>query len=725
LTLFAELRRRNVFRVAIAYAVAAWVILQIVDVVTPILELPAWAPKLIFVILAVGLVPVLVFSWVYELTPEGIRRESKVDQDRSVRRATGRKLNAVIIGTLAVAVALLLVERVLIDRTRHAGAETTAAVPEMTDEATEPAPSIAVLPFVNMSSDPEQEYFSDGITEEILNSLASVKELKVAGRTSSFAFKGQNEDLRRIGDALGVELILEGSVRKSGDNVRITAQLIQAADGFHLWSEAYDRKLTDVFAIQDEIAGEILAQLKSQLLTGTETVAEVHRTAPEVYDLYLRAKQRIYTRDRGNIETAIDELDEAIRLDASYAPAYAQRGIGVMLLSEQQYGDIPDDEANRRGKRFLEQALALDENHAEAWAGIGLFYANTPGQAELAIEPLTRALELNPNLIDASNWLQITLQSLGDYRGSMEILAELTEREPLYTPAISNAIQTFNSFSETAKIQQLLQRMQAFDPNSPNLLLARAINLMYSGNMGEGLKLMEQRRELGNMSGVAKVYLSVGLLQTMQFERAVTEGSQYLRPEALYETGRSEEAYELAYDLARSGYPGWLFRLFVWDGRHKEVVDFLEERWPSITAFANEVRGDDFGYGPMADVALSYAQLDDPERFQEAMSYLERHTANLREQGVDNAGFAWGLAVQHALNGEVDLALDSLERSAEQGASTNGKLIEKEPAFAALVDEPRLAALEARMRESLNRNRAIVGLPPVDGNYTLKATLAP
>ncbi len=673
--------------------------------------------ELIFVILAVGLIPVLVVAWVYELTPDGIRRESEVAPDTSIRRTTGRKLNAVIIASLAVAVALLLVER-----SRNA---TEEALPADLVAKVDLTPSIAVLPFVNMSSEPEQEFFSDGITEEILNSLASVKELKVAGRTSSFAFKGQNDDLRRIGDALGVALILEGSVRKSGENVRITAQLIQADDGFHLWSETYDRKLTDVFAIQDEIAGEILAQLKSQLLSSTGTVAEVHRTSPEVYDLFLRAKQRIYTRDRSNIEAAVKELDEAIRLDANYAPAYAQRGIAVMLLSEQQYGDIPADEANRRGKRFLDQALELDENHAEAWAGIGLYYANAPGQAEQAIEPLTRALELNPNLIDASNWLQITLQSLGDYRGSMEILADLTDRDPLYTPAFSNAIQTFNSFSETEKIRQLLQRMEAFDPDSPNLLMARAVNLMYSGNIGEGLKLMEQRSELGNMSGVAKLYLSVGLIQTMQFERAVTEGSQYLRPEALYDTGRTEEAYELAYDLARSGYPGSLFRLFVWDDRHQDLVDYLEERWPSITVFANEVRGDDFGHGTMADVALAYARLDDAARFQDAMGYLTQHTANLAEQGVDNAGFAWGLAVQHALNGDVDLALDSLERSADQGVNTNGVLVEKEPAFTVLANEPRFAGLEARMRDNLNRNRAVVGLPPVDASYGLKAQLAP
>ncbi|MBT8067729.1 MAG: adenylyl cyclase, partial [Gammaproteobacteria bacterium] len=240
MSIFAELKRRNVFRVGIAYLVASWVLMQVVDVISPVFELPEWAPKLIFLLLAIGLVPALIFAWAFELTPEGIKRESEVSPEGSITRSTGRKLNFVIIGFLVAAVALLLVERQL----------KTGDVPEAATEvataADTGARSIAVLPFVNMSSDAEQEFFSDGITEEILNSLASVKELKVAGRTSSFAFKGQNDDLRRIGDALGVEHILEGSVRKAGAKVRITAQLIQVDDGFHLWSETYDRELTDV-----------------------------------------------------------------------------------------------------------------------------------------------------------------------------------------------------------------------------------------------------------------------------------------------------------------------------------------------------------------------------------------------------------------------------------------------------------------------------------------------
>ncbi len=311
-----------------------------------------------------------------------------------------------ITGFLVVAVALLLVERQL---RPVVIAEPEAAAVEVTSEEPRNNNSIAVLPFVNMSSDAEQEFFSDGITEQILNSLASVQELKVAGRTSSFAFKGRNEDLRIIGDALGVENILEGSVRKSGTTVRITAQLVQVEDGFHLWSATYDRELTDVFAIQDEIANEILKQLRSKLLGDDVVIATAQRTSPEVYELYLQAKQRIYTRIRPEIETAVDELDEAIQLDQEYAPTFAQRGIATMLLSDQQYGSIPDDEANRRAKRYIDQSLRLDPDLAEAWAGLGLYNTNGALDTEASIDALVKALSINPNLIDASNWLQIAL----------------------------------------------------------------------------------------------------------------------------------------------------------------------------------------------------------------------------------------------------------------------------------------------------------------------------
>ena len=209
-----------------------------------------------------------------------------------------------------------------------------------------------------MSPDPDQEYFSDGISEEILNALAKVKELKVAGRTSSFAFKNKNDDLRLIGDTLGVGHILEGSVRKSGTTVRITAQLIQVKDGFHLWSESYDRELNDIFAIQDEIAAAILVQLKAHLIgVDINALAESDQTNSEAFELYLLARQQLYARTTPAIKFAAEQLDKALAIDPNYAPAQALRGIATLLLSEWSYGDIPRLEAGAQAKVYLDKSL--------------------------------------------------------------------------------------------------------------------------------------------------------------------------------------------------------------------------------------------------------------------------------------------------------------------------------------------------------------------------------
>jgi len=718
LTIFAELKRRNVFRVAIAYAVASWVLVQVIDVISPIFEIPEWAPKLVFIVLAIGLVPALVFAWAFEMTPEGIKKESDVDRSGSITSQTGRKLSYVTTGFLVVAVALLLIDRQL--------RPVVTVEPEVVVETAEIAEetqndnSIAVLPFVNMSSDEEQEFFSDGITEEILNALASVQELKVAGRTSSFAFKGQNDDLRRIGDALGVENILEGSVRKSGATVRITAQLVQVDTGFHLWSETYDRELTDVFAIQDEIANEILQQLRSKLLAGDVVVAEAKRTSPEVYELYLQAKQRIYTRIGPEIELAVDELDQAIQLDQEYAPTFAQRGIATMLLSDQQYGSIPDDEANRRAKRYIDQALKLDPELAEGWAGLGLYYGGGGPDNDASIDALVKALSINPNLIDASNWLQISLTDAGDMVGAMKILEEIAERDPLYRPAFSNAIMMFNNFGRQDEAEDLVRRIAAFDADNPDLLLANAINLLYSGRNGEGLKVMEQRRELGDMSGVGRLFLSIGLVNTGQFERATAEGSPFFRPDALYSVGRSEEAFDLAREHARAGYPGSLFYLLIKENRDQELVNYLEERWPSLSAFASEHPGDNAGYDLMVSVALAYSRTGNTERFDEAMRFVDQHDSSLARQGIDNAFFSFSLAIYHALNDDIDVAFEHLRSAADGRVVIVGDPVTEVPAFAALAGDPRLAEIEATMLATVNSDRELLGLPLFDENYQIQ-----
>ena len=719
MNIFGELQRRNVIRVAIAYAVASWVLLQIVDVITPIFELPDWAPKLIFVILAIGLVPALIFSWAFEITPEGLKKDSEVDRGHSIAGKTGKKLDHIIIGSLAFAVVLLLVDRQFGDRQVDQSMD-GPAVAEATAIVDDSQKSIAVLPFVNMSSDEEQEYFSDGITEEILNSLAGVKDLKVAGRTSSFAFKGQNDDLRRIGDALGVSHILEGSVRKAGAQVRITAQLIQVDNGFHLWSETYDRELDDVFAIQDEIANEILKQLRSKLLTGDSVVAETKRTNPEVYALYLRAKQRIYTRTGSEIELAIKELDEASQLDPEYAPALAQRGIATMLLSEEQYGSIPNDEANRRGKRFIDQALRLNPDLAEGLAGLGLYYTRHRVNADQAIDVLVRALEINPNLIDASNWLQIALRDAGDMRGALEIIEEVAERDPLYRPAFANAMMMFNNFGMTEKADALLARMEAFDPESPTLHLARATNYAYSGKAGLSLREMEILREVDEISGVGAIYLSIGLLRTGQFERAAVEGSPFFRPDALFILGQKEEAIKLAYEQASSGFPESLFYFLNREGRYQEVISFVEERWPNLAAFADENPGDDFGNATMRNVALAYAKLGNQERADEALLLVDRRISNLADQGINNFAFSINRAFHYAMLGNKDDAFEQLQVAIDGGWVNFGEPLQVIPELENLYGDPRLAENEARMLLTMNRDRAVVGLPPLNAEFEVE-----
>ncbi len=711
MSFFQELKRRNVVRVGLAYALVCWIVLQIIDVITPIFDLPIWAPKLVFVMLAVGAIPALIFSWAFEITPEGLKKEADVDRSKSVVGTTGRKLNYVIVAVLVLAVVLLLVERQSVDLSDAPGL-TDDAVAEVVEEK-----SIAVLPFVNMTSDPEQEYFSDGISEEILNSLAAVRELKVAGRTSSFAFKGKNQDLRLIGDALGVSHILEGSVRKAGEQVRITAQLIQADNGFHLWSETYDRELVDVFAIQDEISAEILKQLKLRLLNDSAVVAEADRTNPQAYELYLKARQRIYGRVGSEIELAVKELDEVIALDPQYAPAFAQRGIATMLLSEEQYGSLPAKEAHRRGKRFADQALELNANLAYGWAARGLYLGDDSVNAEEAIDSLAKALEINPNLIDASNWLNNTLRDVGDMSGALEVISELVERDPFYRPAFGNAIQQFNSLGQTEKAEELLQRMARLDPDSPDILMGRSINYLFSGKLGESLQAMEERQALGSMDGVSRGYLSTGLIGTQQYQRALDEGDRFRTVVPLYELERKEEAYALARSFAAEGYPQDLFYLYLRDNREQALVDYVAERWPSVEVFAEENVGNEYGYDSISNLALAYQRLGDQQRFSASIATLERHNSKMLEQGITNGALSVSVAHQHAMQGDLDAAFEQLQAAVEKGFSRPGVPTDFEPHFHLLTDDSRYADIEETMRANLNRNRAVVGLAPVDANY--------
>ena len=320
MSLLEEIKRRNVLRIAGLYLVGAWLIVQVAGTVLPMFDAAAWLPRTIVVVLAIGFIPALVFAWVFEITPEGLKRESEVDRNQSQTLHTGKTLDRVIMVVLALALGYFAFDKFVLSESRevsiaeeaHQEGRSEALVESYGDK------SIAVLPFVDMSPDKDQEYMSDGLAEELLNLLAKIPQLRVIARTSSFSFKGEKIEIAEIAKKLSVAHVLEGSVRKSGNQIRITAQLIRASDSSHLWSETYDRSLDDVFAIQDEISAAVAEHLKITLLGEAPTVTV---TDPKAYVLTLQARQVLRQGTAEAFAQSIDLHQQALVMAPDYAAA--------------------------------------------------------------------------------------------------------------------------------------------------------------------------------------------------------------------------------------------------------------------------------------------------------------------------------------------------------------------------------------------------------------------
>jgi adenylate cyclase len=438
LSFFRELKRRNVFRVGIAYVIVVWLVAQVLQLVFESFGTPDWVMKTVLVLLATGLPFALFFAWAFEMTPEGLKRESEVDRSQSITGETGHKLNNAIIGVLVVALGYFVFDKFVLDVSRDA-ALIQAARQEVTDKA-EVAPqttveddkSIAVLPFVNMSGDKENEYFSDGLTEELLNALARIKELKVIGRTSSFAFKGKNTDLREIGQKLGVAHILEGSVRKAQNRVRITAQLIKTENGYHMWSATFDRELDDIFAIQEEIATRVARELTSTLLGGsTNQLVRLGTSNTQAYEAYLRGRY-IFTRspdDPQVQENAHQLFQNALDLDPHFTLAWY--GQFLVLNFRQRGGIVEFQQGATELRNLAEQMIAMDPELPESYVALGRIALVQMQWAE-AEAAYNQALVLSPGHLDALS-SQATLMSILKRHGeALEYALKAKARDPLH-----------------------------------------------------------------------------------------------------------------------------------------------------------------------------------------------------------------------------------------------------------------------------------------------------
>jgi TolB-like protein/Tfp pilus assembly protein PilF len=441
-SLFAELRRRNVFKAAAAYLALGWVVTQVTSTVAPLLHLPEWIGPVVIWIGVIGFPFVIMFSWIYELTPEGLKRESEVDRSASITHITSRRLDYITISLLVLAIGLFAFDRFIPRRveppTASREAQTPAVPSASTPSAASAAPaasenSIAVLPFVNMSSDKEQDFFSDGISEELLNLLAQIPQLQVTARTSSFAFKGKETGIPEIARTLHVAHVLEGSVRKSGNSVRITAQLIKAGTDAHLWSQTYDRKLDDIFAIQDEIAADVVKQLRVTLLGAAP---KARTTNPEAYALYLQAVQL----GRQNTAEAFKQSDallhKALAIDPRYAPAWAASAEN--FYHDVSLGLLSGKEGYAQAREAAMKAVAIDPDYAPAHARLGLiamYGDNDPGGAA---QHFNHALALDPADPDVLRNSATLLESLGRLDEALALDEAVVRRDPVNVSALYN-----------------------------------------------------------------------------------------------------------------------------------------------------------------------------------------------------------------------------------------------------------------------------------------------
>lgn len=464
-----ELKRRNVIRMAGLYLVGAWLITQVAGTVLPMFEAPNWIARSIVLVLMIGFIPAIIFSWIFELTPEGLKRDAEVTPEQSIAPQTARKMERMIIVLFAIALSFFAFDKFMLAPKREAAAVSAASVKVKAQTLAEiktsvSEKSIAVLPFVNMSADKDNEYFSDGISEEILNALTKVEDLKVAGRTSSFFFKGKNENLTTIGNTLGVAHVLEGSVRKQGEKVRITAQLIRTRDGFHLWSETYDGDLKDVFALQENIAQAITGKLQV-ILQGSQKTALVKTgtTNTEAFALYLQATAIFNRREGARFADAIDMLNKAIALDPKYARAHSRLAALHTVNSNYASGSA-FSEALPLIEFHARRASELDPSLAEPFAALG----NALGQRRQFLESeeaLSRALKLDPNDVTANFWLATQLINSGYMREG------------------------------TAALDRTL----ALDPLLPNALLWRARMYVFDGDLENADRLLKSAAEVGHV----------------------------------------------------------------------------------------------------------------------------------------------------------------------------------------------------------------------------------
>ncbi len=712
-----ELNRRKVLRTVGAYAVAVFVILQLMDAAVEPLRLPDWLPTLVVIVLILGFPLAFMLAWQFDVTPGGVKRSSTTSV--LSRSQNGILFSLMMIGMVGLGYGFYNYYSNVFVAGDGAGAAT-----ELVEARKFVAPenSIAVLPFADLSEDSSQGYFSDGIAEEILNLLAQVKGLRVAARTSSFAFREPGKDIREIGQLLNVGTILEGSIRKSGNRIRLTAQLINVEDGYHIWSQSFDRELDDVFKIQDEVASAIATALVDSF-AGLDQKPASRTENFAASEAFRTGRLHWWRRSPEELQKAITLFANALEHDPLYAPAYAAMADSWMLLS--LYGNLTTMEATERAMPMIEKALEIDPESAEAFAALGLARWQI-GQRDSAESAFRQSVRLDKNYIPAYLWLGGLLGELGRLPEQSQILQQAMAIDPLNEMLAINYAGNLSSTGNYEAGKEMLEGLVALKPDSSTLLRILAGHAMGIGDLVGAWQYANRSYQLEPNSPVviqtlAKAWLNMGEIEEAErlllegldiasenFGMAISYFSLLLRQNRLEKAERMvQERYgdtvdSLPEQLQRNYYYQKVMISLVGGDRDKarELVDRIidedqDQGWDGEQVFF---------------ITLSSAlhrQVGNTQIAEQRLVDAERAVRRARINGLDDADIYYTESSIHALRGESQPALDSLQLAYEHGFR-GAWALEMDIRLESLHDNPQFIALRQQIDSDIERALAEV-----------------
>ena len=668
-----ELNRRKVLRTVGAYAVAVFVLLQLMDAAVEPLRLPDWLPTVVVLLAILGFPLVFILAWHFDIGSDGIHRTRSAGLLSRSQSAVLFSFMLLAMGGLGYGIFSYYSGVFEAQPVMTAGASRVFSAPEN---------SIAVLPFTDMSEQNDQAYLADGVSEEILNLLAQVDGLNVAARTSSFAFRDSGGDIREIGRLLNVRTVLEGSVRTSGDRIRLTAQLINVEDGFHIWSKYYDSEMTDIFAIQDEVASNIAEALVDSF-DGLDTRSRSQTDSLAASQAYRTGRLHWWRRTPEELQRAIEMFANALEYDARFAPAYAAMADTWLLLS--QYGNITTMKATEKAQAMIEKALAIDPESAEAFAALGLARWQI-GQMDAAESALRHAVDLNEDYIPAQLWLAGVLGELGRYPEQSLVLEQAMVRDPLNELLLVNYTGNLSTRGEWERGRDMTAELLMLRPDSTILLRFMAKLELYNGNLVEGWRLADRAYQLQpdnpeDIASLARTWVLLG--DVAEAERLLIEGMEAapynanlknVHWMALMVSKRFEEAERFVHEMKADfgeAMPESVQRRFNFQLGMLAMIreDFASARELLVSAVSEEDNpawsGDEIMVLTLASLALE--QTGEPEQASSLLGDAERMIRRARLNGVDDPNIYYSEGIVLTLRDDLDGALQKLQQAYERG----------------------------------------------------------